>query len=300
MPTRAVYQPENQTLTNPSQGTTNAGEQQAPLFQASQSARYERQEVIREYEAQLGCRLIVFIDAIFPPSVTVFEDLIYDADPTQDLHLLLASPGGDGETAVRLVRSAQSRCRELTVIVPDIAKSAATLLAMGAHHILMGPSSDLGPIDPQFYLNGELVAAKDIIATVDDATQRVQEAPDTYPLYASLLSNLTALITQQARSALDRSEDLLLEALQSNPDRDECLVETLRDQLKEPLITRPRTHAALFGMKDAKDAGLPVLEADLHGSQWKMIWQLWAKYYNLRAGGWTRIYESKNSSWVSQ
>lgn len=183
--------------------------------------------------------------------------------------------------------------------MPDRAKSAATLLAIGAHHILMGPSSDLGPVDPQFYLNGELVAAKDIIAAVDDATARVQEAPDTYPLQASLLSNLTALITQQARSALDRSEDSLLEALQSNPDRDESMVESLRDRLKEPLITRPRTHAALFGMKDAKDAGLPVLEADLQGPQWKKIWQLWANYYNLGAGGGARIYESQNSSWVS-
>ncbi len=285
-------------MTNPEQEMTSAGEPQAPLFHASQSPTYERQELIREYEAALGCRLIVFIDAIFPNNVTVFEDLIHDANPSQDLHLLLSSPGGDGETAVRLVRSAQSRCRELTVIVPDIAKSAATLLAIGAHHILMGPSSDLGPVDPQFYLNGELVAAKDIIAAVDDATLRVQEAPDTYPLHASLLSNLTALITQQARSALDRSEDSLLEALQSNPDRDHPSVESLRDQLKEPLITRPRTHAALFGMKDAKDAGLPVLEADLHGQQWKMIWQLWAKYYRLGAGAGARIYESRNSSWV--
>ena len=50
-----------------------------------------------------------------------------------------------------------------------MAKSAATLLTLGAHHIMMGPASDLGPIDPQFFINNELVAAKDIIAAVDDA-----------------------------------------------------------------------------------------------------------------------------------
>ena len=32
---------------------------------------------------------------------------------------MLSTPGGDGETAIRLIRQAQSRCRELTVIVPD-------------------------------------------------------------------------------------------------------------------------------------------------------------------------------------
>jgi membrane-bound ClpP family serine protease len=47
-------------------------------------------------------------------------------DPQQNLHLLLDTPGGDGETAIRVVRSAQARCRELTVIVPNQAKSAGT------------------------------------------------------------------------------------------------------------------------------------------------------------------------------
>lgn len=286
-------------MTSPSHRTHSGEASPAPLLEASQSATRDRQNLIGEYEDRFDCRLIVYIDAIFPPSVTVFEDLIYEANPEQDLHLLLASPGGDGETAVRLARAAQSRCRELTVIVPDAAKSAGTLLAIGAHHILMGPSSDLGPIDPQFYLNGDLVAAKDIIAAVDDAAERVQNAPDTYPLYASLLSNLTALIVQQARSALDRSEDALLEALQSNPDRSYEEVTALRDQLKDSLITGPRTHGAIFGTKDALEAGLPIVEADLHSEQWQMIWRLWAKYYMLGLGSGTfpRIYEGRNSSW---
>ena len=272
--------------------------QQTPLFHAAQAARYERQSLIRQYEDRYNCCLIVLIDAIFPHSVALFEDLIYDADPSNDLHLLLYSPGGDGETAVRLVRAAQARCRELTVIVPDVAKSAATLLAMGAHRILMAPASDLGPIDPQFVKDGDLVAAKDIIAAVDDAARKVQEAPDTYPLYASLLSSVDALDVQKSRSALDRTGDLLSEALRSNPDRSAQCVEELSSRLKEPLITRPQTHAALFGLEDAKNAGLPVLEADLQGEQWQLIWRLWAKYYHLGAvTANTRFYEGRRASW---
>jgi ClpP class serine protease len=150
-----------------------------PLYQAQHAARYERQAQIREYEQRYSCRLIVLVDAIFHPSVTFFEELVSDADSSQDLHLLLYSPGGDGETAVRLLRSAHTRCRRLTVIVPDQAKSAATLIALGAHEIIMGPSSDLGPIDPQMQLPakpGFLVAAKDIIAAVDDAAAKIQTA----------------------------------------------------------------------------------------------------------------------------
>jgi hypothetical protein len=39
--------------------------------------------------------------------------------------------------------------RKLRVIVPNIAKSAATLFALGADQIVMGYCSELGPIDPQ-------------------------------------------------------------------------------------------------------------------------------------------------------
>ena len=97
----------------------------SPLFDAQHELRYQRQTIITNYEGKYECRFIVLIDAIFPFGVTLFEELLFDADKNQDLHLMLSSPGGDGETAVRLVRAAQSRCKELTVIVPDQAKAQA-------------------------------------------------------------------------------------------------------------------------------------------------------------------------------
>ena len=162
-----------------------------------------------------GCRLIVMVDAIFPYGVTLFEELLIGAEREQDLHLMLDTPGGDGETAVRLVRAAQARCRKLTVIVPNQAKSAGTILALGAHHILMGPTSDLGPVDPQFPSpkGRDLYSAKDLIAAVEAAEKAVTDNPDTYALHASLLADVTALMVLKARSALGRTGDLVREAL---------------------------------------------------------------------------------------
>jgi hypothetical protein len=266
---------------------------QSPLFHAEQAERYDRQRLIGQYQEAFDCRLIVVVDTLFGYSITLFEELIYNADPAQDLHLLLNTPGGDGETAVRLARAAQSRCREFTVIVPDVAKSAGTILALGAHHILLGPVSDLGPIDPQFQLpTGALVGAKDIIAAVDDASERIQQAPDTYPLYASLLSDVTALMVQQARAALDRTGDLLIEALRSNPDRSSEEVEQLRSALEEPLIEQAKSHGAIFGYDEAEKTGLPVVAVDPGTLQWQIIWRLWAKYF-ARAN---RFYEGERAS----
>lgn len=253
---------------------------QSPLYHAENAQRYERQALISTYERTYNCRLVVLFDMLFPFSMNLFEELVYDADPGQDMHLMLSTPGGDGETAVRLVRSAQSRCRELTVIVPDQAKSAGTILALGAHHILLGPTSDLGPIDPQFQIGQGLVSAKDIIAAVGAAEQAIQANPETYPLHASLLADVTGLMVQQARSALARSGDIMREALASQPDRTEPEIKALCQSLKQPLIDDPKSHGAILSTADAIRYGLPVTEADPNSDQWQLLWRLWIKYWS--------------------
>lgn len=216
----------------------------SPLYEAQNSSRYERQQLIRGYQDAYACRLVVIKDVLFSRSITLFEEALYDAKPSEDLHVLLSTPGGDGETALRLIRQAQSRCNELTVIVPDQAKSAGTLFALGADHIYMGPTSDLGPIDPQFMLSGSLAAGKAIIAAVEEAERRVQENPQTYPLHASLLGDITALMVQQARDALKRTDGQLREALACVTGRtDEC-VDEMASTLRGPLLDDSQSHGA--------------------------------------------------------
>ncbi len=268
---------------------------QSPLFHAEHAERYARQALIAQYEASFDCRLIVVFDALLDYSVNFLEDLLYDADPSVDMHVMLATPGGDGEAALRMVRSVQARCRELVVVVPDRAKSAGTIFALGAHRILMGPTSDLGPVDPQLVLDANannLVPAKDVIAAVAAAEEAVQEKPATFPVHASLLANVNALQVQQARSALGRSGDLVKEALGSVAGRSADEVEALFDTLKRPLIDASLSHGAVFGPEDAKRAGLPVLVADPAGEQWRLIWRLWMKYFVRQQ----RIYEGTRAS----
>jgi hypothetical protein len=157
----------------------------------------------------------------------------------------------------------------------------------------MAPTSDLGPIDPQIQVaNGILVSAKDMIAAVDEATERVQSAPETYPLHAALLADVTALMVQQARAALARTDDMLEEALRANTDRTEEEVAALRASLAEPLITAAKSHGAIFGMQEARDAGLPVTFADPSSLQWQTVWRLWAKYFTISQ----RCYEGAKAS----
>lgn len=269
------------------------------LFSAQHADRYARQGFIREYEVLTGARLIVMIDTVFAEGVTYLEELLVGCRPDQPLHLLLASPGGDGEVAVRLVRAMQARCSELTIIVPDMAKSAATIMCLGADHLLMQPSSDLGPVDPQFQVGGTLVGAKEIEQAVSSAEARVAAAPDTYPLYAGLLADVNMLMVEQARLAMARSYDLIREALVC-AGRDEADCEQLADVLRGPLVDEAVTHGATVGPERALQLGLPVLVAQPESPEWQIIWALWTRYFALGAfpAGFTAVYEGAMASQV--
>lgn len=271
-----------------------------PLFLAQHSERYARQSLIREYEESVRVNLIVVIDQIFPDNLTYLEELLFDLDSGKPLHLLLASPGGDGETAIRMVRTLQSRCSELTVLVPDMAKSAATLLCLGAHKIVMGPAGDLGPVDPQLQIPGgrSLASAKEIVAAIDEAEDRIRNNPDSFPLFASLLSDLNMLMVEQARSSLGRTEALVREALEACPGRTEGEVNNLAAALKAPLIDDPQSHSAVISCDAAQRFGLPAERADFSSAEWTLVWQLWTRYFVLKCfpAGTTAVYEGRRAS----
>lgn len=272
-----------------------------PLFHAQNDARYLRRGLIRAYQEKYDCRLIVMIDLVRPESVAYFCELIHDSDPDRDLHVLLRSPGGDGQVAVRLVRAAQSACRNLVVVVPDVAKSAATIFALGAHRIVMGPPSDLGPIDPQVLVGGRgYVSAKEIISAVDRALTDVSDRPSTYPLHAALLGsgNVDATTYEFAKSALGDTAEIARQAIGSNSDRTVTDVEELFKQVEASLITSTRLHSAVVGAAEARNVGLPVEELGLSSSWWQDIWGIWTRYFTLGPHDFMSIYESEQASQV--
>lgn len=138
--------------------------------------------------------------------------------------------------------------RELVVIVPELAKSAATILALGAHSIVMGPTSDLGPIDPQILVSDRgFFSAKDLIEAVNSALDDVAARPDTYPLHAAMLAGIDSTAVQFARSALASTDELAEQAIGSNPDRTRQDIEELCAMIRRPLIDQPKTHSAVIG-----------------------------------------------------
>lgn len=78
-----------------------------------------------------------------------YQDKPAPASVQRRINVLLDSPGGSLDSAFKIVRYLTWYAGELNVYVPRRAKSASTLLALGAHRIYMSPFGELGPLDAQ-------------------------------------------------------------------------------------------------------------------------------------------------------
>ena len=255
-----------------------------------------RQDLIQRYQRKYDCRLIVLLGGIVAESALPLEVILDYADSAEDLHLLLQTPGGDGEAAVRLVRRLQSRCRELTIVIPHEAKSAGTLLALGGHRIIMGPISDLGPVDPQFLIDErDYFPGKSIVAAFRYAERAVETSGDIAAFHAHTLANRSAFLAQLAREAIEHSDLLLRQALAANQDRLPEEVAQLAAALGQALISEPQSHSAVISPSDAHQLGLPVIELDSQHEHWRLIRELWTQYFEVPH---SQIYESAEVSLV--
>lgn len=81
------------------------------------------------------------------------QNRLYDSfkslDSSKKLLLIIDSRGGSVEPAYLISKSAKKLSKSFVVAVPRKAKSAATLICLGADEVHMGLVSHLGPIDPQ-------------------------------------------------------------------------------------------------------------------------------------------------------
>lgn len=86
------------------------------------------------------------------------------------LHMVLNSTGGDIYAAYKIVNILREYAGKIRTVVPLYAKSAATLIAIGADDIIMGAQSELGPLDLPIehpLMEGIRISALDGIRPID-------------------------------------------------------------------------------------------------------------------------------------
>ncbi len=105
----------------------------------------------------------------------------------KSVDVLIHSTGGDALAAWKLMSILRERFKTVSVLVPYMAFSAATIFALGADEIFMHPYASLGPIDPQ------------ITVTRQDGTRRRFSFEDVGAFLRFLESEVA--ITEQAHKS---------------------------------------------------------------------------------------------------
>ena len=114
-----------------------------------------------------------------------FMEVSYGLE-SDGLDLILHSPGGSPEAAEAIVYL-RSRFTNIPVIVPQLAMSAATMIACAANEIVLGKHSSLGPTDPQILIPTSLgIRAVPAQAVLDQFDRAQRECADPAKLSAWL------------------------------------------------------------------------------------------------------------------
>jgi hypothetical protein len=119
-------------------------------IKAAVSARIRH--IIKSHKLEHYLTLLLFdqMGSIGDLDLNRLYDAAYAEQQTKDILLILHSTGGRIEPAYLISKSLKAMSyHRFVVAVPRMAKSAATLVCLGADEIHMGLTSQLGPIDPQ-------------------------------------------------------------------------------------------------------------------------------------------------------
>ena len=107
-----------------------------------------------------------------------------------------------------------------SVVVPNVAKSTATMLVLGADEIVVGPSSELGPIDPQIIMfTGTpqqpfaVISARFIVRFIENAKREISGNLNLVNVYYPLLQQLRPDLIEMAQEAIEMSKEYAKELL---------------------------------------------------------------------------------------
>lgn len=202
----------------------------------------------------------------------------------RELDFIIISNGGDPIAAQRLISFLRERFDKITVLIPYVAYSAATILALGADEIIMHPFSNLGPVDPQLsFVKKDFMgqdtqykySSEDIRNYIAFLKEDVGISDQKY--LAKAISNLNADVGAIRIGGAKRSQQLSLtlsEKLLVAHTGDRGLAEKISRQLNSSFYD----HGYAVSRREAKDIGLKVdyPDEELEG----LLWELWLDYAN--------------------
>ena len=250
-----------------------------------------RRELYEQLQSKRQHPLITYITSLRPgmsgsmagDAIRPFIDQLNLIPKEQkEVDFLIVSNGGDPITSLRIMSLLRERFDKVSVLLPYVAYSAATVLSLGADEIVMHPYSNLGPVDPQLtvshmddtgkqerfqFSSEDLVNYIDFIRHDVGITDQAHLIASVQPLIKDVGSLAIGSAKRGQMLSIALSEKLL-----SSHISDANIVKTIARALNSSYYH----HGYAVGRKEAQDIGLPVTIPDDEVEE--ILWEIWIDY----------------------
>jgi hypothetical protein len=257
----------------------------------------------RYSELSDGRRLVAYFAQIdhpngsmLPSDVAPITALLERGEKVENLDLWINSPGGHAQTAEKIVAACRAVCDgEFRVVVPNMAKSAATMTGLCSDQLVMGYLSELGPIDPQVPVRiGGMVrhmSAQSFLDGQRATLAAVAEAQGAGKPVIGLLQLLNspdmgaAWIAEMERE-IKFGQDMvskhlkkyMLPRLHNGADARQLGARAARIARDLSQANKRFSHGRMIGAEECRDElKLDVEVLDRDDERWKVVWEIYVR-----------------------
>jgi len=222
----------------------------------------ETQAILSQVEEKLGIPVLSYWNsnngAVCFTDVNAIYETLQSLGKQEKLAIFLKSGGGNGQASLRIIHLLRQYCSEIVALIPLECASAATMIAIGADEILMGPLSYLTavdtslrhPLSPRDNENRTVSVSLDGINRVIKLWRKEIQSNQSNP-YEALFQYIHPLVI----GAIDRSESLSIKICQdimSYHIDDPYKIEDISTQLN----SNYPSHGYPITLKEAQKIGL--------------------------------------------
>jgi len=268
-----------------------------PIYQKVKEEQLQvhstRKILYRKLEKMIGRPVISFFTSFRYPvmiedgDAEMLEGVLQVCDFSKGLALIISSPGGIGLEAERIINvlRSYSGTGEYFALVPAKAKSAATMICLGASKIVMGKTSELGTIDPQVAIKDKDKVSRfsvyNIVKSYESLFDRAVKETGHLEPYIQQLSNYDEREIAEYRTALLLSDDIAVRALKTGMLR-EMSEADIKKKIGIFLIpeAKAKVHGRPISAEDAINCGLNIDLKVVNDPLWRLLYELYIRLDN--------------------
>lgn len=195
-----------------------------------------------------------------------FDEVTRNLPNNSKIDVLLHSPGGTAEATESIVALLRARFSHIRFIIPNVAKSAATMLAMSGEQLVMDERSELGPTDPQMILTQEgrviVAPAQAIKDQFKMAQDDINGDPKKLPSWVPILGLYGPALLAECDNHLALAEELVSKWLEQYMFAGDPQAKEKAERIAEQLASHNkfRSHGRRIGIDDLQSLGANILD----------------------------------------